>query len=197
MKRLAALFFAMAALAYSSAASADAFTVTFDPLGGSYTMPAIGLASGDKVPEPQAPVKEDGDFIGWCTSTDLAVEWDFAADVISGDMTLYAKWRPLFPIIVERGSATSRRARAGQRITITAYEPRENEYFERWTASHEDVDIDSPRSRTTYFIMPEHGVRITANFTTSWLSASGCSIGSALAIAIVALAMKKKIKNKK
>ena len=68
------------------------YTVTFDSRGGSAVKSEQVLA-GNPVPVPASPTREDFDFEGWYRSADEnAALWDFAADRVNGDLTLYAHW---------------------------------------------------------------------------------------------------------
>lgn len=63
-------------------------TVTFDSAGGSAVEPAtVGL--GDRLNEPPTPEKADSELIGWYLGD---VEWNFATDTVTEDITLVAKW---------------------------------------------------------------------------------------------------------
>ena len=68
--------------------------VTFDANGhGTAPEAQTGLWSGqDKVTEP-APLSADGYvFKGWCTDAACTTQWDFANNVLTDDLTLYADW---------------------------------------------------------------------------------------------------------
>lgn len=72
-------------------AAKKTFTVTFNTQGGS-AVSAQTVKDGDKVTEPEAPTKAGVIFGGWYTSADYAKAWDFSKDVVTEDVTLYAKW---------------------------------------------------------------------------------------------------------
>lgn len=67
------------------------FTVTFDSQGGS-SVSVQTVAEGEKVTEPASPTKEGVVFGGWYTSTDYTKAWDFSKNVITENITLYARW---------------------------------------------------------------------------------------------------------
>ena len=71
------------------------YTLRFDTGGGSEVEEQI-LDYGDLAEEPEVPVKPGYVFSGWVTSQDvsLAEKWDFTADQIKNDLTLYAVWEP-------------------------------------------------------------------------------------------------------
>ncbi len=69
-----------------------AINVRFDSAGGS-EVPPQQIAYGTKVTEPEAPTKEGYQFGGWYTQADGGGEvWDFGADTVTSELTLYAKW---------------------------------------------------------------------------------------------------------
>ena len=67
-------------------------TVTFDVNGHGNAPEAQTIWSNqDKVTEPAAPTDELCIFQGWYTDATCTNQWDFNT-VVTGDMTLYAKW---------------------------------------------------------------------------------------------------------
>lgn len=70
-------------------AGAESWRVAFDAQGGSYVAPRY-VAKNKMVSEPVAPTRDGYTFLGWCTAE--GEKWDFAKDVVTADMTLYAKW---------------------------------------------------------------------------------------------------------
>ena len=66
----------------------NSYTVTFDPQNGGPEIKAL-FASDVKI-LPPAVVYEGYQIDGWFTQDD--VEWDFDNDVLSGDLSLFAKW---------------------------------------------------------------------------------------------------------
>jgi uncharacterized repeat protein (TIGR02543 family) len=66
-------------------------TIVFDSQNGS-TVASGHAYEGDLLAEPIAPARTGYTFSGWYKDIELTVPWNFAADLIVGDMTLYAKW---------------------------------------------------------------------------------------------------------
>lgn len=64
------------------------YTVTFDSSGGS-EIPFKTILSGEKVPDPGAPVREGYVFDGWIHN---GAKWDFDARTVKEDITLKAHW---------------------------------------------------------------------------------------------------------
>ena len=68
----------------------NAYRVLFND--GSTTIAVVtDLSSGDKLTEPETPVKDGYTFAGWYKDSACTQAWDFETG-IPGDMTLYAKW---------------------------------------------------------------------------------------------------------
>lgn len=69
------------------------YSITFNSNGGTLVAAQTGLAAGQKVPRPEDPDREGYDFGGWYQDNGtFSEEWDFAVEVLSGDITLYALW---------------------------------------------------------------------------------------------------------
>lgn len=66
------------------------FTVTFDSAGGSAVANAT-VEEGGKAAKPADPTKEGYTFLGWFTTADGDVAFDFDA-VITADVTVFAQW---------------------------------------------------------------------------------------------------------
>lgn len=66
-------------------------TVTFDSAGGS-EVKAQTVPYGEKIQEPETPVREGYTFVAWYKDLDKTEQWDFSADTVKENMTLYAKW---------------------------------------------------------------------------------------------------------
>jgi uncharacterized repeat protein (TIGR02543 family) len=67
------------------------FTVTFDSNSGS-AVPSQDVKSGEKVTEPQNVTRGGYTLDGWYRDSAFKTKWDFAADTVTADITLYAKW---------------------------------------------------------------------------------------------------------
>ena len=70
------------------------FTVTFDANGKDAELPASQrVKQGHPAIEPSAKPRCAGfNFVGWYRDAACTQAWDFAKDVVTADMTLYAKW---------------------------------------------------------------------------------------------------------
>ncbi len=67
------------------------YTVTFDTNGGS-NITKQTVNRNAVIKEPEVPVKENYDFVGWFTDKEFANEFDFATK-ITKNITLYANWK--------------------------------------------------------------------------------------------------------
>ena len=52
----------------------------------------LSLHDNEFIPRPTTPTKSGYTFAGWYTDINFTTAWNFEADVVKGDMTLYAKW---------------------------------------------------------------------------------------------------------
>lgn len=76
---------------------AEYYTVTFDTNGGSAVDSIENVRENSTIAMPTNPTKENCEFLGWYTlsgdSDDLITsEWDFANDLVTENITLYAQW---------------------------------------------------------------------------------------------------------
>ncbi|SKC39461.1 Internalin-A precursor [Acholeplasma oculi] len=72
-------------------------TVTFETNGGSDILPVV-VNNGEAVLEPEDPTQEGYTFVGWYSDSGLSIIYDFD-NVITTDITLYAKWNAELIII--------------------------------------------------------------------------------------------------
>ena len=67
------------------------YIVTFDSQGGS-SITALKVAEGQKVTKPADPTKEKATFSGWYKESACTNVWNFDSDLVTQNVTLYAKW---------------------------------------------------------------------------------------------------------
>ncbi|MGE8037593.1 leucine-rich repeat protein, partial [Lysinibacillus sp. NPDC093692] len=67
------------------------YIVTFDTNGGSAVSSQV-VGYNELVKAPSTPNKEGYTFGGWHKDEELTIPWDFAKDVVTKNVTLYAKW---------------------------------------------------------------------------------------------------------
>ncbi len=72
------------------------FTVTLNLNYADAPAPTTVTAyEGLRLPRVNAPTRDQYDFIGWCKDAAGTQPWNFATEVVNGDITLYAKWSRL------------------------------------------------------------------------------------------------------
>ena len=70
---------------------AKKYTVTYNTNGGSAVSSAT-VSEGNKLTAPEAPTKAGYTFLGWYKDAAFTNGWNFDADTVTGNTTLYAKW---------------------------------------------------------------------------------------------------------
>ena len=79
-------------LTYIGAGSiGTSYTVTFDTQGGS-DITSQTVADGGNVTQPANPTRKGFTFDGWYKEAACTNAWNFDTDVVTEDITLYAKW---------------------------------------------------------------------------------------------------------
>ncbi|TLG77228.1 InlB B-repeat-containing protein [Culicoidibacter larvae] len=74
--------------------AAVTFTVDFESNGGTAVASLLDIADGATIIAPTAPTRDGFTFAGWYTDAALTTLWNFNSDIVTSDMTLYAKWTP-------------------------------------------------------------------------------------------------------
>jgi uncharacterized repeat protein (TIGR02543 family) len=73
------------------------FTVTFNSNGGS-AVTAQTVAHGGKAAAPTGVTKAGYILEGWYGESTLSYKWNFTTNTVTADITLYAKWTPIFTV---------------------------------------------------------------------------------------------------
>ncbi len=114
------------------------YTVTFDTQGGN-TIAAITVNADDKVTSPADPIRSGYTFGGWYKDASCTNAWNFDTDVVTSNVTLYAKWTAAGPTSytvtfnTQGGSAvTATTANAGSKVTRPADPTRSGYTFGGW-----------------------------------------------------------------
>ena len=68
------------------------YTVTFDANGHGTAPTQQKTTYGGKITEPAAPTAENYYFQGWFKESTCENIWDFDSDIVTANITLYAKW---------------------------------------------------------------------------------------------------------
>ena len=85
----------------------DEHTISFETNGGS-SLSDLPAADGYTASEPTTPTKEGYTFSGWYTDAACSegCEWSFDTDVVTEDVTLYARWTlNTYTVTVDYGAA--------------------------------------------------------------------------------------------
>jgi uncharacterized repeat protein (TIGR02543 family) len=72
-------------------AGVTTYTVTFDTQGGN-AVTSQTVEQGGKVAQPANPSRTDYNFAGWYKEAVCTNAWNFATDLVTANITLYAKW---------------------------------------------------------------------------------------------------------
>lgn len=68
-------------------------TVTYISNGGT-AVNSVRARTGGKLTEPEEPERTGYAFAGWYKEAALSTPWNFDVDVVTGNISLYAKWLP-------------------------------------------------------------------------------------------------------
>ena len=75
----------------------ETYSVSFDLNGAEGTSPEVqSVRYGANVTLPNEPVREGYNFAGWYQEEACETEWKFETDTVKKELTLYAKWEPIF-----------------------------------------------------------------------------------------------------
>jgi uncharacterized repeat protein (TIGR02543 family) len=76
--------------------------VTLNTQGGNAAAPITTTLTNSTITEPDIPVRDGYSFVGWYKEASCTNAWDFAMDIVTAPVTLYAKWIQAPVSIVER-----------------------------------------------------------------------------------------------
>jgi len=163
------------------------FTITYEPNGGSAVTQHTVEKDG-KIAKPSDPTKADYTFLGWFKESSLKTAWNFDTDLVTNDITLYAKWGKIEDLLTATfesngGSAVSPQSvEAGSKI-IKPADPTKNDHtFQGWykessltTAWNFDTDLVS-----TAITLYAKWVKTVVQFTVTFESNGGSAVAPAL-----------------
>lgn len=121
------------------------FTVTFDSNGGSAVAAYEKIKNKSTITAPANPTYANHAFDGWHKDKELTTPWNFETDVVTGNITLYAKWTEATDGLVYtlNDDGTSYRVSAESQITA----PNTVLII---PAMHEGLWVTSVEARTLY-----------------------------------------------
>lgn len=67
-------------------------SVSFEPNNGETMNPYTNVPINTTIVEPAKPVRSGYEFAGWYVDANFQTAWDFTTDVVTSNITLYAKW---------------------------------------------------------------------------------------------------------
>ncbi len=140
------------------------YAVTFESNGGTI-VPAQSILENKKIELPEAPVKEGFLLEGWFKEAGCETIWDFENDIVTADITLYAKWvedpsAPIYTVsfeLQEHGTPIeSLTAKSGELLTAPEPPTDEGYQFEGWFKESEctnawDFTVDTVLSDTILY----------------------------------------------
>ena len=97
------------------------FTVSFEAFGGEPEPEVQMVPKGSLIAEPEAMTRSANKFDAWYKDEDCTGLWDFEHDVVTEDITLYAKWNPVSSNGAKGGGRGGGTPSAGATITITTH----------------------------------------------------------------------------
>lgn len=123
----------------------------------------VEVEKGKVITEPsgnQIPVLEDYKLIGWYKENECINKWNFAEDVVSGDMVLYAGWKRNVFYVTLNYNGGSYRGETSRTIKVKETEqltkPQENKdnlkknkyLFIHWYLENEEIAFEFPAQIT-------------------------------------------------
>ena len=111
----------------------NSYTVSFNSNGGSVVASQSVNYRGTAM-EPEAPTRAGHAFDGWYSDSDLRSPYGFTA-VVTGDITLYAKWNADYTVNFESNGGTAIAARTVQAEEVLNKLPapaKEGQIFQGW-----------------------------------------------------------------
>ena len=150
------------------------YTVSFNTSGGS-SVESESVQNGQKATKPSDPTKEGFTFIGWYKDSGFNTSFDFNNDIVTSDMTLYARYNVEIRVIPYSNSeeeTNGGRAKfashqaypvsgdmktgdEGKKETIQAKAEQHYE-FAGWTVDDPEGEIISTDSKYTFVIDGAH-----------------------------------------
>ena len=146
-----------------SASAVAAYTVTYNPNGGSVSPTCVTVTAGCPTTLP-TPTRSGCSFSGWYTASSGGTKAGNAGASYtpSASITLYAQWTlNTYTVTVNFGTGGGSYA-AGAAVNITAGTAPKGKVFDKWTAT--GVTPANPTSASTSFTMPANNVTLTATY---------------------------------
>lgn len=78
------------------------YAIIFDSNSGSEVSSQIKI-EGQTIIRPSDPTRDDYTFVNWYSDSNLTVLWDFSSNVVTSNVTLYAKWTEYTGMVLVTG----------------------------------------------------------------------------------------------
>ena len=83
------------------------YTVSFDSNGGSFVVPQT-VKGGERATKPEDPTRHGYQFMAWYRDAGFTTEWIFDVQVVTADITLYARWfQDLFTVTFDSNGGSA------------------------------------------------------------------------------------------
>lgn len=128
-------------------------TVAFELGGGTGTTKTL-CAKGELLTPPDNPYKDGYYFAGWYKDAECTKAWNFDADKVNSDCTLYAKWLPKSTVTVIADPSTQNIIIDGEEVVLNTYILRDAQGF----------DVNFVKLRDVAYLLN----KTKANFNVDW-----------------------------
>ena len=128
---------------------AASFDVNFEADGGTPAPDQRTVAGGSEITEPEAMTKDNYLFGGWFKEAAFENEWGFTTDIVTSDITLYAKWTRQYTVNFEADDGIpapdQRTVSVGSEITEPEAMTKDGYIFHGWfTDGGIEWDFETP-----------------------------------------------------
>ena len=143
------------------------YSITFDANDGRFTSGNIIVlkAMGNSLlSEPNKPIRSGYAFAGWAKEADGSLVWDFTADRVTKNITLYAIWLEIFNVTYDANGGVfedysntiTAEVKQGDTLVPPVQPERDNYVFKNWYKDSSlsqvwDFSVDTVTSDTTLY----------------------------------------------
>jgi uncharacterized repeat protein (TIGR02543 family) len=113
----------------------------------------IDIQRGSTIDEPTSPIQEGYKFTGWYKDVKCTISWDFATDVVEGNMTLYAGWE-------KEISETESEPETGSQTESESESQTESETESQTETESESQTEPAKKVYTVLFELQGHGIAL-------------------------------------